>query len=338
MIFLFVFYPLALAGPDSSNTGEKFSVKFQTGAPKKVINNQVEISLEINMFGRAELSFKGVMGIQLEPTSAYRHHSINNVGRGDNLYMKLNDSTIYLLHISNLWKNEMEIEFSLLAKDAISIQNNQGGGASPILYQSGDEELRNRLTLYIVGIFPQGQFKDIDLNYSTSGFAEFGIGGGVGYTYQVSKHYEVGGLVLYTHNSLNESRIYYEILGVGGDKNNSTLDIKDITIKAWDLVWILGEGGYTGHILPFLNFYVRGEAGMMLGYAPEVTSLIGNSAKSYLVGSSTAFAYGASLGFRESEKIDVGIRFLNATGTFRKRDQSSTNNLMNFQVVLGFIL
>jgi hypothetical protein len=63
-----------------------------------------------------------------------------------------------------------------------------------------------------------------------------------------------------------------------------------------------------------------------------------NVAKSYLVGSCTTFAYGAAAGFRESEKIDLGIRFLNATGTFKKLNQSSTHNLMNFQVILGFIL
>ena len=112
----------------------------------------------------------------------------------------------------------------------------------------------------------------------------------------------------------------------------------EINIKAWDLIWVLGEGGFTGDILQTLNYYVRGSLGMVAGYAPDVTAVTNNVAKSYLVGSCTTFAYGIAAGFRESEKIDLGMRFLNASGTFTKTNQSSAHNLMNIQVVLGFIL
>jgi hypothetical protein len=330
-ILFIVFATLAARGQDTTDAANgRFTVSLRTGSPQKIINNQVEISLEMNMFGRAELAFKGIVGIQLEPTSAYRHHSINNIARGDNLYMKLNDSTVYLLHIANLWSNAMEIDFSQLPKSFASPVNTGGDASGNITMRPVDNALKGRFIFYALGNFPLGEFAGIDLSKPGSGFAEFGIGGGVGYSHQLTEHAEIGGVLLYTHNSLNESMIYYEILG---DYPTAT-----INIKAWDLLWVLGEGGFTGNILPTLNYYIRGSAGLVSGYAPDVTSVAVNVARSYLVGSCTTFAYGAAFGFRESEKIDLGVRFLNANGTFKKVDQASTQNLMNLQIVLGFIL
>ncbi|MFI5251645.1 MAG: hypothetical protein ACHQQQ_04340 [Bacteroidota bacterium] len=317
--------------PDSSGAGdEKFILRLHTGSPQLILHNRVGIAYEVNMFGRSELSFKGVVGVQLEPTSAYRHYEVNNIGRGDNIYMKVNDSTIYLLHINNILSKQIEIEFTLLPKQPPLLgEVPVEGGVTPY-YRPPGEALKQRITFYVIGTFPLGQFAEVDFSRSTSGFAEFGVGGGASYMQQLSAHTELGGALLYTRNSLNEQLLYYNIL--------TSDPTADLTVKSWDLLWLLGEGGYTGKILPFIDYYIHGTAGILLGYAPDITVVSGGNAINYLSGTTTTIGYGAVCGFRESNKIDVGMRFLNASGTFVKRTASSVNNLMNVQLFVGFIL
>ena len=308
----------------TSPINDSFTLAIHAGEPQKILNNNVSLLVSVNMFGRSEISFDGIVGVELEPTGEYKRNTVGNIGRGDNIYMKENDSTIYLLHIAAVRSNIVEINFKRLQAAEPLPDRDQ-------LKEMGyaTEPMKRQFTIYAGAIFPGGDFQDVNLNKPSSGFAETGTGVGVSYSQQLSGHFEAGGFALYSHNSLNEefldNAIYYIQPGAKIDS------------KGWDIIWLIGEGGYTCKVLETMDFYLHGNLGMISVYAPDITAFYSNIAYTYLSGTAIAAAYGGSLGFRESEKINVGMRWLTARAALSKGQASSTNVITTLQFTAGYI-
>ena len=325
---LFFFIPVLLySAADSSGTGG-FTVRIHSGEHQAIFGGKAEISYAVNMFGKTVVSFEGIIGLQMEPTSAYKQTAIENARKGDQIYLKADDSTFYLLRIANQQSKDIEIEFTKIG--AVRSPTTAGEYREvPVPSAQTGAQLRHRVTLYAAALFPQGDFQDVNLSRGESGFAETGAGGGFGYTQQLSNQYEIGAIVLYSHSNLQEAFLYTQIYEAHPDAK--------VDSKGWDIIWFIGEGGYTGEVLPTLNYYIRGNLGILSVYGPDITATTATSSSNYLSGTSVAFAYGAAVGFRESEKIDLGLRWLTGSANLSKVTTGTSNMIMTLQFTAGYI-
>lgn len=313
---LLLFFPLRAASQPPARA--KFSLVISNGHPEKIFDGTAEASYEVNAFGVSELAFKGIIGLQIEPTSAFRHHSVSNITRGDNIYIKCADSSLYEGHVDAISPDQIRIDFH-----PITLAD---------LYQINQDRTtfqRKQFRILAGAVFPLGVFAQTDILNGEAGYANTGICAGGEYTQGINDHIELGLVGLYSHNPLNESILMAQLIELDESASFSS--------SGWDLVWLLGEAGYTTNILPIMTLYVRGQAGIMGGYAADITQTLLGRKSVVKSGSTITPALGLSAGITESRRVDVSVRLLAANGAFTHGQETHRYPTYMFLFMAGYI-
>src|SRR6185369_5055581 len=237
---------------------------------------------EKNAFGVSELGFKGIVGLQVEPTSAFRHHSLANISRGDIFFVKCIDSSIYQADVVALGADAIDLTFSPVTAE-------YAGGVREVQH-----EYPRTFTLFAAAAFPTDWFAATEYDNPRSGYGATGVSFGLEYMYGFAEHFDAGLCGVFSHIPVNTTVLYAQI--------NNLHPGADLTSNAWDLWWLMPEIGYRVQVLPVMTLYIRGMGGLLGGYAPEITQTISGVKKTLKSGSTLTYSYGAAIGIIESHK------------------------------------